>query len=79
MMKGQKKGQPPKFKISDMYEDQLLKMLASGHTYYEMGEAINLEMENVESYMRQYRKKYGAINSAHLIHILHTLGKLNNG
>ena len=54
-------------------------MLASGHTYYEMGEAINLEMENVESYMRQYRKKYGAINSAHLIHILHTLGKLNNG
>ena len=76
MKLGQKKGEPPKFRVCDLYEDQLTMMLSNGHSYYEMAEAINLEATNVESYMVRYRKKYGARNSPHLVSILHKLGKL---
>ena len=76
MKLGQKKGEPPTQRVSDMYESRLVKMLASGCNQSEMAEAINLEPMHVEKYMLNYRKKYGAKNSPHLVSILHKLGKL---
>lgn len=58
--------------IFELYEEQLIHMLAEGLRYHEMAERIKpIEDHSVNDYVRDIREKWGARNNPHLIHLWH--------
>lgn len=72
MTKGQKKGEPAPFRVFEMYEDQIIEMIANGKKQYQIAQTIPMATpEIIESYLKRIKDKWGAINTPNLIHLWH--------
>lgn len=72
MTKGQKKGEPAPFRVFEMYEDQIIQMVADGYNYDDIAEKIPpLNQKLIINYIRLIMRKWGANNRPHLIHLWH--------
>ena len=80
MTKGQKKGESPLMRVFEMYETRILELIAEGYKQFEIAEMTPpLSKESVNKYLDGIKKKYGARNTPHLIHLWHEKGKTFNG
>ncbi len=78
MTKGQKKYEPAPIRVFEMYENQIIPMLAEGYNYAEIAEQIPpLNEKLVINYSRLIQEKWEAKNRPNLIHLWHLKQKSN--
>lgn len=72
MTKGQKKGEPAPMRVFEMYEHQIIPMVAEGYNYQEIAERLPpLNEKLIIHYVQKILQKWGAKNRPNLIHLWH--------
>lgn len=69
---GRPRGVKASSHVFELYEDQIITLLADGYRQHEIAETIpKIHEDSVNAYIRNIQKKWGARNTPNLIHLWH--------